>query len=126
MNSDNTNVYAQISLSKQASSSHQVNHSLYNTPHGSRIQVQLAQVWLQMTFDIAGSQALFIPFHVIQYAKALLTFTEDLSTTHSGTLKQNNITLGRFYQPRCRYVGADDFQTFIFNFVLSKTAFKGL
>lgn len=52
----------------------------------------LAQVWLQMTFDISGS--LIIPFNVVRYAEALRTMTEDLSVTYNGTLKEHNITLG--------------------------------
>ncbi|CAH3156304.1 unnamed protein product [Porites evermanni] len=51
----------------------------------------LAKLWLQMTFNIAGS--MFIPYDVVRYADTLCAFVKNLSTTYNGTLRVNNITL---------------------------------
>lgn len=66
-------------------------HPLYDIPDTFEYYRTLAQVWLQMTFDIAGS--VLVPFDVTRYADALCTFGTDLSTSYSGILKENNISL---------------------------------
>ena len=71
-------------------------YPLSDTPDTFEYFRTLAQVWLQMTFDLAGSA--LVPFDVVRYSDALCTFGIDLSTTYSGILKENNISLGMSFE----------------------------
>ncbi|KAL9953000.1 hypothetical protein ACROYT_G040347 [Oculina patagonica] len=71
--------------------SYSVHHPLYDAPDFFKYYRTLAQVWLRMTFDIAGS--LYIPFDVVHYAEALCGFATDLSANYNDTLRGKNITL---------------------------------
>lgn len=84
--------HMQTSFIYQDSVNYPLQQPLYDTPDTFKYYRTLAQVWLQMTFDIAGS--VLLPFDVVRYAHALCLFGTDLSTSYNGILKANNISLG--------------------------------